>query len=169
MEQKNTFSLKTETILTSHSPNETLLLGKLLANRLTTGTIVALYGQLGSGKTILVKGFCQGLNVKDSVTSPSFTIMNIYSGLFPVFHYDFYRLERGSNWDDLGLDEYLFNGGISFIEWPDRLENWLPEDAVEIFIQRVKPPSKKNEKQRRLIIRNLQLDDIDLTRFRTET
>ena len=158
MENSITISLKTETILLSKTPNDTLQLGKLISEKLTPGTIIALYGQLGSGKTVFVKGCCEGLTVKEAVTSPSYTIMNIYSGRIPVFHYDFYRLERGSNWDDLGLDEYLFDDGISFIEWPDRLENWLPEDAVEIFIQRIKPISNETEKQRRLIIRNLHLN-----------
>ena len=82
--------------------------------------------------------------------------MNMYSGHFPIFHFDFYRLERGSNWSELGLDEYLFDDGISFIEWPDRLEYWLPENIIEIFIQRVRPFSAENENHRQIIINNLQ-------------
>jgi len=157
-----------KTTFFSKSVLETIDIGKSIASVLLPGTIIALYGHLGSGKTILVKGFCQGLGVKNDVTSPSYTIMNMYSGRFQIYHFDFYRLEHGSNWDELGLDEYLYDEGISFIEWPDRLEDWLPQNSIEIFIHRVRPFTSENENHREIVVNNLQLEGLNLSKFKLE-
>ena len=157
-----------KTIYYSQSISDTLHIGKEVARKICQGNIIALYGHLGSGKTVLVKGFCLGLGVQDDVTSPSYTLMNCYAGHFPIYHFDFYRLERGSDWNELGLDEFLFDDGISFIEWPDRLENFLPRDKIEIFIHRVRPFSTENENQRQIIIKNLKLDDVNLQDYKFE-
>jgi tRNA threonylcarbamoyladenosine biosynthesis protein TsaE len=151
-----------KTTFLSHSISDTLYIGKKVASRVYPGNVITLHGHVGSGKTILVKGFCLGLGVQDDITSPSYTIMNCYSGQVPIYHFDFYRLDHGSNWSELGLDEYLFDDGISFIEWPDRYEKFLPKDHVEVFIRRVRPYSTDNENYRQISIHNLELDDINL-------
>ncbi len=151
-----------QTTLLSCSADETMAIGQRMAILFNPGTIVALYGQLGSGKTVLVKGFCTGLGTQSIVTSPSYALMNIYSGLYQIFHFDFYRLENETDWNELGLDEYLFGDGISFIEWPDRLKDKLPENVVEVSIFPVSPITAKNENLRRIIVKNFVMENFTL-------
>lgn len=153
MEQTDPIPLKVE--LLSKSPEDTFAIGDKLSQFLQPGAIVALFGRLGSGKTVLVKGFCHGLAVHGEITSPSYTIMNMYEGRLPVYHFDFYRLQQHTDWHELGLDEYMFGEGVSFIEWPDRLGNWLPDESVEITIQRLRPHTEENENHRKIIVENL--------------
>jgi|Deesub1362B_J571_1020462.scaffolds.fasta_scaffold10850_2 tRNA threonylcarbamoyladenosine biosynthesis protein TsaE len=139
----------------SHSVDETLQFGEILSRFLAPGIVLALFGHLGSGKTVLCKGICRGLGIPESqVTSPTFTIMNIYQGRVPVFHFDFYRLERDSNWWELGLDEYFYDEGIVLIEWPDRLGEQLPDEAVHVHIRQVRPVAENTASQRKITIRN---------------
>ena len=145
--------------LLSHSEAETIEIGKILAGQVTPGTILALFGQLGSGKTVLAKGICLGLGVPpEDVSSPSFTIMNVYNGRIPVFHFDFYRLQPETNWTELGIDEFFYGEGLVLIEWPDRLGEELPEEAAQIFIQRILPVRPETQTHRRLILQGLDLD-----------
>ncbi|HDL19092.1 MAG TPA: tRNA (adenosine(37)-N6)-threonylcarbamoyltransferase complex ATPase subunit type 1 TsaE [Bacteroidetes bacterium] len=144
----------------SLSQDDTFRFADILAQFLYPGVIVALFGRLGSGKTALVKGFCHGLGVQEEVTSPSYTIMNIYKGRLPVYHFDFYRLYQNTDWNELGLDEYLFGEGVSFIEWPDRLGNWLPGESVEITIQRLRPYTEANVDHRKIMVKNLKGADL---------
>jgi len=130
--------------------------------------VCALFGNLGSGKTVLVKGICRGLEVQEEVTSPSFTIMNIYRGHLPVFHFDFYRLGRNTNWDELGLTEYLYSDALTLIEWPDRLVDDLPADAVRIFIQRTRPINLETENQRQIKITGLEAAATVLSQYSLE-
>jgi len=80
---------------------------------------LALFGPLGGGKTTFVKGVAAGLKAKEAVTSPTFVLLNIYSGRIPIYHYDFYRLEQGAQLEALNLEDYLYGNGICFIEWPE--------------------------------------------------
>ncbi|HKR04435.1 MAG TPA: tRNA (adenosine(37)-N6)-threonylcarbamoyltransferase complex ATPase subunit type 1 TsaE [Bacteroidia bacterium] len=97
--------------------------------------IVAVYGVMGAGKTTLIKSLCKKLNVTDSVTSPTFAIMNEYaSGNKPVYHFDFYRINSESEAFDLGYENFLFNGNYCFIEWPEKIKNLLPGNRAEIHI-----------------------------------
>ncbi len=152
-----------QTTFLSTSADQTMAIGRHMATQFKPGTIVALYGQLGSGKTVLVKGFCTGLGTKSIVTSPSYTLMNIYSGSSQIFHFDFYRLDNETNWYELGLDEYLFGDGISFIEWPERLCDNLPENVVEISIFPVAPNTAENENLRRIIVKNFDMENFTLS------
>lgn len=118
--------------ITTYCEKETILLGKKFSDELKKGDIVALYGELGTGKTQLVKGICDGLGVDQPVTSPTFTLMNQYDGREKIFHYDFYRLNSESEIYDLCVDDYFFSDGISLIEWAEKCENLLPPDRINI-------------------------------------
>ncbi len=83
------------------------------------GDVVALFGPLGGGKTTFVKGVAAGLNVKDAVTSPTFVLLNVYSGKIPLYHFDFYRLDQASQLEALNLEGYLYGNGICLVEWPE--------------------------------------------------
>jgi tRNA threonylcarbamoyladenosine biosynthesis protein TsaE len=98
--------------------------------------IFALYGAMGAGKTTFVKAVCRHLNVRDTVQSPTFSIVNEYrteSGM-PVYHFDFYRIRNISEVYDIGYEDYLYSGARCFLEWPELVENLLPEGTVRIAI-----------------------------------
>lgn len=106
------------TVLVTHSSEETFQTGKEFASRLHSGDVVALFGPLGGGKTTFVKGVAAGMKTKEAVTSPTFVLLNLYSGKIPIYHYDFYRLELASQLDALNLEDYLYGKGVCLIEWP---------------------------------------------------
>ena len=106
----------------SNSPEETIRIAKRIARTLKPGDIVYLYGELGSGKTVFVKGICLGLGVKEDVTSPSFVIATEYHGALAVAHIDLYRLQRGEA-VGLPVEEYFSRSGITLIEWADRIDS----------------------------------------------
>ena len=101
----------------SHSETQTRRLGHRLAALLKPGDVLALVGDLGSGKTRWVQGVCQGLDVTDIVNSPTFTLVNEYQGRCPVYHIDLYRLDRVNDFEDIGLDELLYARAVTAIEW----------------------------------------------------
>jgi len=127
----------------SKSPQETIEVGKKIANILKPGDVIYLYGELGSGKTVFVKGVCRGLGVKEEVTSSSFVIATEYKGRLLVSHIDLYRLDRG-DLAELPIDEYILDKGITIIEWADRIDNNKKGLRVDIDI--------KNKKIREIII-----------------
>ncbi len=99
-------------------------------------SIIAFYGSMGAGKTTFIKAVCKVLGVEDIVNSPTFTIVNEYraqSGR-PIYHFDFYRIERLSEVVDLGFDEYIYGDGLSLIEWPEKIDGLLPEEALKVDI-----------------------------------
>ncbi len=115
------------------SPDETVALGQRLAERLEPGDVLALYGDLGAGKTHLVKGLCAGLGIApEAVSSPTFTIVNEYDGTLPVYHIDAYRIERPDEFFELGYETYVFGDGVCLIEWPERVEALIPEHALRL-------------------------------------
>ena len=115
------------------SAAETRALGEKLAGRLQPGDVLLLEGDLGAGKSELTRGIAKGLGVTETVTSPSFTILNVYeSGRCPLYHFDWYRLESAEELYELGLDEYLGGDGIAVVEWPGRCPDAVPEGAVRI-------------------------------------
>ncbi len=103
----------------SNNPRETLEIGKWFAENLQPGAIVCLSGNLGSGKTTLSRGICEGLGVSEYITSPTFTLINEYQGRLPIFHFDLYRIQSPLELYELGLDEYLYGEGVCLIEWPE--------------------------------------------------
>jgi tRNA threonylcarbamoyladenosine biosynthesis protein TsaE len=121
---------------TTRSPEETQRFGLELACTLGPGAVIALIGDLGSGKTCLTQGICDGLGVTSYVTSPTFTLINEYQGRLPVYHFDLYRIERPGELLDLGCEEYFYGQGVSIIEWAERALSVLPEERMEIRIER---------------------------------
>lgn len=114
-------------MIISHSARETEEFGAQFACELKSGDVVALEGQLGSGKTHLVKGIARGLGITTEVTSPTFTLLHEYEGgRLPLYHFDFYRLRNEEELPALGFDEYVFGRGITVIEWADRFPGVLP-------------------------------------------
>ena len=114
----------------SNSPDETEAFGRKLAGNLKPGDVLALTGELGSGKTQFVKGLAAGLGATTAATSPTFTLIHEYSGgHFPIYHFDFFRLEDRQSAARLGFDDYFFGDGVSVIEWADRLPDLIPETA----------------------------------------
>jgi len=124
------------------SEQETILLAERLATYLNPGTVITLTGDLGVGKTTFTKGIAQGLGIEATVTSPTFTIIKEYTNCdIPLYHIDAYRLE-GSD-EDIGFEEYFYGDGISVIEWPQFIEDFLPDQYLEIIITYVDINSRK--------------------------
>ena len=115
--------------LISRSPRETAKVAEDIARILRKGDIVYLYGELGSGKTVFVKGVCSALGVREEVTSPSFVIATEYHGTMKIVHIDLYRLPCGQV-DDLPIEEYIADNGVTLIEWADRIE--VGEQGIKI-------------------------------------
>lgn len=115
----------------THSEAETLALGERIGQQLRAGDIVLLRGRPGAGKTALARGIARGLGYSGYVNSPTFTLVNEYEGRLPVYHMDLYRLE-GGELDELGLDEYLYSGGVCLIEWPQLLDGLEGAATVDI-------------------------------------
>jgi len=117
--------------------NELREYGHTLAYRLEAGDVIALTGELGAGKTTLTKAIAEGLGVTDTVTSPTFTLINeYYSGRLPLFHFDVYRLTDASELETLGYEEYFFGKGVTVIEWADLVSDYIPDTAIKIKIER---------------------------------
>jgi tRNA threonylcarbamoyladenosine biosynthesis protein TsaE len=120
----------------SNSPDETEAIGRRLAEHIGVGSVFALKGDLGSGKTSFVKGLVAGLGSSGGVTSPTFTILHEYrGGRLPVYHFDFFRVEDRQSLEGLGLDDYFFGDGLSVIEWADRFPEFIPEQARWILFE----------------------------------
>lgn len=121
--------------LISNSTAETERIGQSLAAKLSGNEVIALFGGLGMGKTAFTRGLCSGLGVDDGVSSPTFALVNEYSGRYKIYHFDMYRV---TTWDDLystGFFDYIDNG-ILVIEWSENIEGALPENALRITISR---------------------------------
>ncbi len=118
----------------SKSVNDTLKIGKVIAKNLRKEDIVCLFGELGSGKTVLTKGIASALGIKRrKVISPSFVLIRQYStAKIPFYHFDLYRLKTIEEILDLGYEEYFYNDGITVVEWTDRLKYILPKEYLKI-------------------------------------
>lgn len=121
----------------SKSAEETFHLGKKMGELLSRGSVVALRGDLGSGKTLLAKGIARGMQVANEgeVTSPSFTLVNEYQGRWKIYHVDLYRLQDAQQIEDLGWEEMIFGQGVTLIEWPEKVFHLLPEDRIEVTLE----------------------------------
>lgn len=126
----------------TNSAQETRKFGKWLSEFLQPKDVVGLAGQLGAGKTILVKGIGDGLETLEEVKSPSFTIVNEYNGRFPLYHIDLYRLSC-DDFFRLGLDEYLYGNGVVVIEWADKVKEYLPGEVIYIELSRLNTQSRE--------------------------
>lgn len=106
-----------------------------LAQNLEEGDVFSLVGDLGAGKTTLVQMVGKHLGIDDYITSPTFALVNIYDGAFRLYHLDLYRLERPEEIENLDFETYFYPEGISFIEWADKAQGYLPDDMIEIYIR----------------------------------
>jgi len=118
------------------SLEDTERFGVKLGQVLKSGDVVCLNGELGAGKTTLTKSIGIGLGVNDYITSPTFTLINEYSGRLPVYHFDVYRLENVEDLYDLGFDEYFYGKGVSIVEWAEKIEGLLPEHRLVLDIEK---------------------------------
>jgi tRNA threonylcarbamoyladenosine biosynthesis protein TsaE len=129
----------------TNSLDETRALGKKTGEHLEPGTVLALTGDLGSGKTTFVQGLAKGLDVPNNyyITSPSYTLINEYPGRYHLFHVDLYRLENYADFDDIGLYEILRSDGVVAIEWADKLPKNLLSEYLAIHIDILNDESRK--------------------------
>ncbi len=120
--------------LTSRCEEDTLEIAENIESEKFPGMVICLDGELGSGKTVFVKGFAKALGIKETVTSPTFSLVKeYYDGEMPLFHMDVYRLDDSNK--NFGLDDYLNQDGVCIIEWPEMIENQLPEERLDIKIR----------------------------------
>ena len=135
-------------LLISHSPEETILLGEKIGKQLKKGTVLELIGDLGAGKTHLSKGLVKGLGSEDMVTSPTFSLMQIYSGnTIPIYHIDGYRLENEEAAYMSGLEDAFLGDGIAIVEWGQGVRSLYDGHLIEIEIKKI------NETEREIEIR----------------
>jgi tRNA threonylcarbamoyladenosine biosynthesis protein TsaE len=133
---------KSETF-TSTSPEETMAWAMAWAHTLAAGTVIALHGNLGAGKTCFVQGLARGLDVKDNVHSPTFTLINEYRGTLPLYHLDLYRLRSEEDAWEIGIEDYLSPEGITVIEWADRIQRILPAHTIHIMLENGDQPNER--------------------------
>ncbi len=124
-------------IVETNGERETYELGRRLGLSAAAGQVFALIGDLGVGKTVFTKGLAVGLGIEESVSSPTFTIVQIYDeGRLPFYHFDVYRIGEPEEMDEIGYEDYVYGQGVSLIEWADLIQEILPEHYTEIQIEK---------------------------------
>lgn len=124
-------------IIDSFSQQDTYELGRRLAQQAQPGQIYTLNGDLGVGKTVFAQGFAAGLGIEDYVSSPTFTILQIYEeGQLPLYHFDVYRIGDPEEMEEIGYEEYFYGNGVCLIEWAELIEELIPEDAIRITLEK---------------------------------
>lgn len=119
------------------SEKETFELGKRLGQDAKPGQIICLDGDLGVGKTVFTQGFAEGLQIEESVNSPTFTIVQVYDeGRIPLYHFDVYRIGNPEEMYEIGYEEYFFGEGVCLIEWSKLIDELIPEEAIKIVIEK---------------------------------
>jgi len=132
-------------IIISNSEADTVEAGKYLGASVEPGSVIALYGELGAGKTAFIRGVAEGLDIDTRVVSPTFTIVNEYLGTVPLFHFDMYRLGSENELFDIGWDDYLERGGVCAVEWSENVEKAFSPDTIRVKIDKIGPSSRKIE------------------------
>lgn len=121
----------------SYSTEDTFAFGRQCGEAARAGQVYCLYGDLGVGKTVFTQGFAKGLGIEEPVTSPTFTIVQEYGeGRLPFYHFDVYRISDPEEMYEVGFDEYLESGGVCFIEWANLIGEILPEERIDITIEK---------------------------------
>ena len=142
-------SSKAQRVL-SKSAEASVELGMALGQGLRPGDVVAFFGEIGSGKTTVIRGVCRGLGSEDIVSSPTFTLINEYSARVPIYHFDFYRIETRDEIWQLGCEEYFYGDGICLIEWAEIVEDILPPERIEIHLNSLYAEGKENTREMRI-------------------
>ena len=128
---------RAEEIRESFGVEETFAIGMELAGKCSAGDIVLLNGDLGVGKTAFAKGFGKGLGVETPVSSPTFTIMQIYEeGRLPLYHFDVYRIADVEEMDEIGYEDYFYGRGVCLVEWAELIQELLPKQVTEVLIEK---------------------------------
>jgi len=117
------------------SADETTALGERLGKQLRPGDVIALFGDLGAGKTTLTKGIAVGLGLDADIHSPTFTLIHEHMGAVALYHVDLYRLSREQEVETLGLEEYIYSDGVTVIEWADKMKSMLPSQRLDITLR----------------------------------
>ncbi|NLM11578.1 MAG: tRNA (adenosine(37)-N6)-threonylcarbamoyltransferase complex ATPase subunit type 1 TsaE [Clostridiaceae bacterium] len=139
-------------VVISESEQDTVKLGEKVAKQLKKGDVVALSGDLGTGKTAFVKGLAQGFGIDEYITSPTFTLVQSYKGPgFNLHHFDVYRISDEEELFEIGFEEYLYEGDICVIEWADLIQNLIPPRSVWINFERL----EDGENKRRITVKGL--------------
>lgn len=138
-------------IFESMAPEETAAIGERLGRDARPGEVYCLSGDLGVGKTVFTKGFAKGLGISELVTSPTFTIMNIYEGeRLPLYHFDVYRVSDGEELEETGCTDFFYGSGVCLVEWAEIAEDVMPEDALWVTIEK---DFGRDEDYRRITLR----------------
>jgi len=132
----------------THSEKETEKLGEKLGRLVEPGTIILIKGDLGTGKTVFTRGIARGLGIEEHVTSPTFTLIHQYQGRLPLYHFDIYRIEDPDEMYDIGYEEFFYGNGVAVVEWPEKMEWLLPDEYLEIVIERIHLDSQDGRKIR---------------------
>ena len=109
-------------------------------------TVFAFYGKMGAGKTTFIKALCEELGVEDVINSPTFAIINEYRSVTTnelIYHFDFYRINKISEAQDISVEDYFYSGALCFIEWPEKIESLLPDDTVHIAIEEMEDGNRE--------------------------
>ena len=137
---------------------DTRAFGHQLAEKLQPNTVIALIGDLGTGKTTLSRYIAEGLGVKETITSPTFTVvLEYHSGRVPLYHFDVYRVNDPDDLFEIGAEEYFYKGGVSIVEWADQVAEILPDDTLCIFIEY---GEKEGERIYKCTFQQLRLPDL---------
>lgn len=122
------------TVVRTNSEEETRALGRRIGKNLGPGSIVSLSGPLGSGKTVIAKGVAEALEITEPIVSPTFTLIQEYCGKLELYHMDLYRLEGADDFAGIGGEELLYAGGVSLIEWSEKIAEMLPKSTIKIVL-----------------------------------
>lgn len=135
----------------SENPDNTRQIGQLLGNLINKGSVIQLDGYLGAGKTVFVKGLARGLGLDEEPNSPTFVILSVYEGKLPLFHFDFYRLSKIEELEDLNYRDYFYDEGITVVEWAENIPEAFPDQSIMIKI--TGPMENGGEKDRIITIK----------------
>ena len=136
-ENEERYPMSEKRVLESFSEKDTFEIACALAKQVQPGEIYCLSGDLGVGKTAFTKGVAQGLEIKEAVSSPTFTIVQVYDeGRIPFYHFDVYRIGDVEEMDEIGYEDYFYGDGVTFIEWANLIEEILPTSYHEILIEK---------------------------------
>ncbi len=114
---------------------ETLQLGFLIGRNITSGSLISLRGPLGAGKTVIAKGIAKALEISEAIVSPTFTLIQEYSGTLPLIHMDLYRIEGVDDFEGIGGEELLYQDGVTLIEWSEKIDEILPSHTIYVSIE----------------------------------